>query len=237
MNLTSWKTVHSTIHSTFFGHAPAIRYFADLFGNRDGFADESELRLMRASESGSLSRTWLPGYLIIDNRTLPFRSVVSARVIGADNVVSEANVSETFAVDSSTQHELPGSRHNVTLGLRYDDSTQRSRATVRLPLGSTGTATSSGNVMITAIGPVAWSIAPGASPSPLSSLAFVYINALSPAIPGASSQGTDLSLLAWFLAALAAIPVVIGAVWWIRRRQRAKPPPGLPSERPKEDTP
>jgi hypothetical protein len=235
-NVTSWNSTRRTVRSTLIDAAPEIRFHADVYGNRDGFANLTEVRIIREAESGYFLQGLSSSQLTIDGRDVPLRSFVSYQVDGAGDVLSSANVTETHIEDYWSHLESTGGRHNVTLGLSYKGpgAIGVSRVTVRLPANSTGTVTSTGNVTIVRLGPAAWLIEPGVNPNALLSPAYVYIDASSPESPGRGLVGVLGSPLLW-VGMVAAIAAGIGAAWWFRRRQRVRPPEGTPSEEPKND--
>jgi len=51
-NVTTWNSTRRTIRSTLINDGPELRFHADMYGNRDGFADSTELRIVQAAESG-----------------------------------------------------------------------------------------------------------------------------------------------------------------------------------------
>ena len=241
-NVTSWNSTRRTIRSTLINDAAELRFHADMYGNRDGFADSTELRIIRAAESGYFQRGPPYSQLVIDGRGMPFRSSVSYQVDGAGDVLSPANVTETHVEDYWSHLESGGSRHNVTVELSYDGPFGYSRVTIHLPAGATGTATSNGNVTIVPLGLGGWMLDPGTSPNPTLSQVdgtTVYIDALAPVPPEGPSAGGLVGFvsdqISWILASVAAAAIAIGAIWWIRRWR----PPGAaqlaPIEEPRHD--
>ena len=241
VNVTSWNSTRRTIRSTLINDAAELRFHADMYGNRDGFADSTELRIIRAAESGYFVRSPY-SQMAIDGRGMPFRSSVSYQVDGAGDVLSWANVTETRVEDYWSSLESRGGRHNVTVWLGYDGSFGFSRVTVHLPAGTTGTATSPGNVTIVPLGLGAWTIDPGTSPNPTPYQVdgtAVYIDAFDPATPEGPGAGGPVGFvsvqLPWILASVAAAATAIVAIWWIRRRRPRGPPQLAPSEEPRHD--
>src|SRR5439155_19578302 len=129
MNLTNWNTLRTTVQTEYESRAPEMRDFADFYGHRDGFADSTELRIFRASQSTYFMYGWLPGPLADDGRGLPFQSLVLYRTTGAGDVVSPDHVTEEIVVDPQTQIEPVGFRHNVSLWTLSDSAYGRYRAT------------------------------------------------------------------------------------------------------------
>jgi len=232
MNLTNWNALRTTVQTEYESRAPEMRYFADFYGNRDGFADSTELRIFRASQSTYFMYGWLAGRLAVDGRGLPLQSLVLYRTTGAGDVVSPDHVTEEIVVDSQTQIEPVGFRHNVSLWTLYDSAYGRYRATVHLPPGSTGTVTAAANITVVPIGVGAWSIDPGASPNPqFSPSALVYIDAVAPGGPGGV---LPVSVVIVGLAAASAIVVAVVSIVVVlmvrarRRRDGPRDPPPAP---------
>ncbi|TLZ76993.1 MAG: hypothetical protein E6K08_04545 [Methanobacteriota archaeon] len=142
-------------------------------------------------------------------------------------------MTEEIVVDSQTQIEPVGFRHNVSLWTLYDSAYGRYRATVHLPPGSTGTVTAAANITVVPIGVGAWSIDPGGSPNPgFSPSALVYIDAVAPGGPGGV---LPVSVVIVGLAAASAIVVAVVSivvVLMVRARRRRdgprNPPPAPP---------
>jgi len=240
LNVTSWNSTRRTIRSTLINDAAELRFHADMYGNRNGFADSTELRIIRAAESGYFLRSPY-SQVAIDGRGMPFRSPSLYQVDGAGDVLSSANVTETHVEDYWSSLESRDGRHNVTVWLSYDGPFGFSLMTIHLPAGATGTTTSPGNVTIVPLGLGAWTIDPGTSPNPTPyqvDQAVVYIDALGPAAPQGPGEGGLVGFVAdqlpWILASVAAISIAIGAIWWIRRRPPGPPQPA-PSEEPRHD--
>lgn len=239
VNMTSWNSTRRTIRSTLIDAAPELRFYADMYGNRDGFANSTEVRIIRAANiPGYFPRGYPTRSLAIDGRALPFRSLESYDLDGAGDVLSPAEVTETQVENYWSYLESRGGGHNVTIWLNYDGPLGASRVTIHLPAGATGTATSSGNVTIVPLGLGAWMIDPGTplDPTPFRvDWAVVYIDALGPPPPEEPSRagpfGFVLDQLPWILASAATTGMAIGVIWWIRRRW----PPGPSDRAPREE--
>ena len=230
LNLTAWTALRSKVRVSSVGEASEIRYFADFYGDRDGFADSAELRIIEHSRFRNFFLGEPPGRLVVDGRLLPFRSIEPLGMEGAGEVASTVDVSETLVVDYSTQLEPASHRHNVTLEVPYDSYYEMFRGQVELPVGSTGTVTSSGNVTIVPIGPAAWSIDPGTGPGTSFGTVDVYIEAIGPEGPGGGLGPVPTALLL-----VLALVAVIATVWWVRRLRRAERPEDPPPQEPKGD--
>lgn len=217
LNLTSWNAVRRTTRTRLADIAPEARFSADLLGNQDGFANATELRIVRDMESTYFSQPPFPGELTVDGRPLAWQSFVSFDVEGAGPVISDAELAETFVTDARSLMDPIGPRHNVTLRLYTDTPRRTFRATLRLPPGATGTFTSSGNVTVVPIGPGAWAIDPGTSPgSGMDAIyAYVYIDAMLEG-PGILPTGA----VEWILASVVVGGTFAGILWWTRRRRR-----------------
>jgi hypothetical protein len=227
LNMTSWKSARRTVHSNLSDLSAQDRFLADELGNRDGLSDPVELRILRSMELPYFTYPNQPRDLIIDGRSMPYRSIVSFDVNGSGPIVSSADLTESLVADSWLMMDPIGTHHNVTLWFPYNSAAGTRRYTLHLPHGVAGNATGHGNVTVLPLGPGAWSIDPGTDPHPpapgfFPSPAYVTIDVVTPEPPPATGFSVPLE---WVLASGGGVAAVaaVAVGWWILRRRRRPP--------------
>ena len=199
-----------------------FRAFADLYGDFDGFASDSELSLLLPNTLPPPVGP-MPLEIEVDDRSLTRASDEYVGTTGEGEPTSSLPLTMTYEslYRNSTGPE-PGPRHNVTIRLRYDTEGLLTSARVALPQGFNGTPIPSANVTVRSVGSGVWEVDPGLAPEGVDPEDLAEVRIEAKAIPEPEEVFDPFLLVLWVAPPVAAV-AVMGVVYWLWRR-RSRPP-------------
>ncbi len=215
---------HVTTRYTWYGQAPQLRWWADLFGNHDGVANATELEMIQGF---FLPYGLGPSFPVtVDGRSMAVVNASRATVQGAAPVASAAPIREAgSSILALPTAAAENTTHNLTLRLPWIGPYYNATYVVSFPAGIPTSVTVACPGRLDAVGANAWSFAAGTPTAPNecgSSFVGRGVDARLSFLLWPAPGGLDIVVLL-AVGALGLAGVAI-AVFIVPRRRRSAPP-------------